>query len=132
MLGEMVRMKTVVLEWLEDFLYCVKLSIKLSIIPILIGLVITTLYCLFTGNQITVYYLLRGIRSAGMIISSAGLFICAGAFLKPNTLAPLSYQNQWRIYFVRFNLIGAILCICTLVLFYFLMMDLALWYVYFA
>lgn len=125
-------MKTAVIEWMEDFLYCVKLSLKLSIIPIMIGLVITTLYCIFTGSPITVYNLLRGVRSSGMIISSAGLFICAGAFLKPSTLEPLSYQNQWRIYFLKFNLIGAILCICTLILFYFLMFDLGLWYIYLA
>lgn len=120
-------MRTAVSKFFEDFLYCIKLSLKITLIPILLGLIITTIYSLITKNPITIYSLLMGVRNTGIIASCFGLFICAAAFLKPDTLGPLNYQKQWRMYFVQFNLIGAILCICSLVLFYFLMYDIILW-----
>jgi ABC-type amino acid transport system permease subunit len=120
-------MKSSVANFFEDFLYCIKLSLKISLIPIALGLIITTIYSLVSKNPITIHSLLMGIRNTGIITSCFGLFICAAAFLKPETLGPLDYQNQWRMYFVKFNLIGAILCICALILFYFLMYDVVLW-----
>lgn len=123
-------MKTAIANFFEDFVYCIKLSLKIALLPILIGLVATTIYCLISKNPISLYALLRGVRNTGIIMSCFGLFICALAFLKPDTLGPLNYQKQWRMYFVKFNLVGAIMCICTLILFYFLMFDLGLWYMY--
>lgn len=120
-------MKSSISDFFEDFLYCIKLSLKISVIPILAGLVITVLYCLFSKNPITLEIILKGIRSTGIIMACFGLFICALAFLRPDTLGPLNYQKQWRMYFVKFNLVGAIMCICTLILFYFLIFDVVLW-----
>jgi len=128
----MIMMKTKVSDFFEDFFYCIKISMKVALIPVIIGLVFSLGYCLTSGNPITTYAILRAIRSTGIIFGCFGLFICGLAFMKPETLGPLSYQKEWRMYFVKFNLIGVILCISTLIAFYFLMLDVVVWYIYLA
>jgi cbb3-type cytochrome oxidase subunit 3 len=122
--------KTKVSNFFEDLFYCIKISMKVALIPVALGLVFSLGYCLASGNPITTYAILRGIRSTGIIFGCFGLFICGLAFLKPETLGPLSYQAEWRTYFVKFDLVGVILCISTLVAFYFLMLDVGIWYIY--
>ena len=43
-------------------------------------------------------------------------------------MEPLNYQKQWRTYYKFFNLIGAIVSICFMMMIYSLIIDTLLWY----
>lgn len=114
--------------YVHDFLYCVKLSLKIAIIPVIIGIVITFGYLIIKGDPIHVSRILVGIRNTGIIFSCAGLFICAAAFLQPSKfLRPLNYNKKWRLYFEKFQLVGSLFCISLMISIYFLIFDVVLW-----
>lgn len=114
--------------YVHDFLYCLKLSLKIAIIPVVIGIIITLGYLLIKGEPIYISRVLIGIRNTGIIFSCAGLFVCAAAFLQPSKfLRPLNYKKKWRLYFEKFELVGSLFCISLMITVYFLIFDVVVW-----
>lgn len=113
----------------EDIFTSFKISLKIYLIPLILGAVSGLIYCLVKDLPINIYTLLRSTVHIGIWMSCFGLFIGAVAFMKPQYMEPLNYQNQWRNYYKLFNLIGAIISICFLMLSYSLIIDTILWYV---
>lgn len=123
-------MENKVQAYTQDVFTCFKVSLKLAIIPIVLGAVIGFFYLMFTGNPITLISILAGIRSAGLIFACMGLFICAIAFLNPSKyLRPLAYEKKWKLHLAKFGLVGTIFCIFILEAIYFLAVDVILWMV---
>lgn len=123
-------MKQKIEECVHDILYCLKLSVKIAFIPIIIGIIVTLVNLLIKGQDIELSRILMGIRSTGIVFSCGGLFICALGFLQPlKLLRPLSYDYTWQNYFKQFGLVGAMFCISSFVLAYFLGLDLFIYYV---
>lgn len=115
--------------YVHDTLYCLKLSLKIALIPIVIGVIGTIGYLLIKGESIELVRILLGVRNVGMVFSSAGLFICALGFLQPlKFLRPLSYHNTWEMYFKQFGLVGAMFCVSGLIAIYFLGLDVFIYY----
>lgn len=116
-------------EYANDILYCFKLSLKIAMIPLVLGIVYTVISSLINRESIEILGIIAGIRSIGIIFSCAGLFICALGFLQPlKLLRPLSYNESWRRYFYKFGLVGAMFCICGFMAIYFLGLDVLLYY----
>ncbi|GEM_PF-375953 len=113
----------------EDIFTSFKISLKIYLIPLILGMISGLIYCLVKDLPISIYTLLRGTVNIGIWMSCFGLFIAAVAFMKPQYMEPLNYQNQWRNYYKFFNLIGSIASICFFMLSYSLIMDIILWYV---
>ncbi len=113
----------------HDVLYCLKLSLKIALIPIILGVVITLGYLLIKGESIEFLRIIVGVRNIGIIFSCAGLFICALGFLQPlKLLRPLSYNSSWEKYFKKFGLVGAMFCISGFMASYFLILDVLIYY----
>lgn len=120
-------MKTIE-AYFQDVTYCFKISLKIAIIPVILGAVITLGYLIINGESIELLRVLNGVRNAGIMFACAGLFICAAAFLRPTSLLrPLSYDKTWRKYFNKFGLVGTIFCTCGFVTAYFLLLDVVLY-----
>ncbi|WP_346868095.1 hypothetical protein [Clostridium sp. UBA1353] len=117
-------MKQDVKGYMSDVVFCFKLSLKLVIIPVVLGIVISCIYLLIKGQAMDLYRILRGIRNTGIIFSCGGLFVSALAFLQPiKLLRPLSYEKTWRQYLYKFGLVGTIFCTFALLATYFLVYD---------
>lgn len=115
--------------YVHDTLYCLKLSLKIALIPIAIGVIGTIGYLLIKGESIGLTRILLGVRNVGMVFSCAGLFICALGFLQPlKFLRPLSYHNTWEMYFKQFGLVGAMFCVSGFIAAYFLGLDVFIYY----
>ncbi|MBD8047710.1 hypothetical protein [Clostridium faecium] len=112
----------------EDIFTSFKVSLKIYLIPIILGVIASIIYCLVKDLPISIYTLLRGPVHIGIWISCLGLLIGAVAFIKPQHMEPLNYQKQWRTYYKFFNLIGAIVSICFMMMIYSLIIDTLLWY----
>lgn len=118
----------IVKEYIQDVLYCFKISLKIAIIPVILGAVISLGYLLISGESVELIRVLYGVRNAGIMFACAGLFICAAAFLRPTSLLrPLSYDKTWRKYFNKFGLVGSMFCICSFVTMYFLVLDVVIY-----
>lgn len=113
----------------EDIFTSFKISLKIYLIPLILGMISGLIYCLVKDLPLSIYTLLKGTVHIGIWMSCFGLFIGAVAFMKPRHMEPLNYQNQWRNYYKFFNLIGSIVSICLFMLSYALIMDIILWYV---
>lgn len=110
--------------YMSDVFFCFKLSLKLAIIPIVLGIVISFIYLLIKGQGISISPILMGVRSAGIIFSCMGLFISALGFLQPlKLLRPLSYEKTWRKYLNKFGLVGTIFCTSAFLALYFFIYD---------
>ncbi|MFR1708999.1 MAG: hypothetical protein ACLSV2_08875 [Clostridium sp.] len=117
-------MKQNIKGYMSDVFFCFKLSLKLAIIPIVLGIVISFIYLLIKGRAIELLPILMGIRSAGIIFSCIGLFISGLGFLQPlKLLRPLSYEKTWRKYINRFGLVGIIFCTSAFMVAYFFIYD---------
>lgn len=122
-------MKQKIGAYTHDVFYCVKLSLKIALIPIILGIVGTFGYLIIKGETIEFTRILLGVRSVGIVFSCGGLFICGLGFLQPlKLLRPLSYHNTWQNYFEKFGLVGAMFCISGLMTVYFLGLDLLIYY----
>ncbi|WP_040192159.1 hypothetical protein [Clostridium culturomicium] len=122
-------MKQKIGTYVDDILYCLKLSLKIALIPIVIGVIGTIVYLLIKGESIEFIRILLGVRNVGIVFSCGGLFICALGFLQPlKLLRPLSYHNTWKKYFKQFGLVGVMFCISGFMAVYFLGLDVAIYY----
>lgn len=113
---------------INDIFYCLKLSLKIALIPVAIGVIGTIGYLLIKGESIELIRILLGVRNVGIVFSCAGMFICALGFLQPlKLLRPLSYHNTWEKYFKQFGLVGVMFCISGFMAVYFLGLDIAIY-----
>lgn len=121
-------MKQKIGVYVNDIFYCLKLSLKIALIPVAIGVIGTMGYLLIKGESIELIRILLGVRNVGIVFSCAGMFICALGFLQPlKLLRPLSYHNTWEKYFKQFGLVGAMFCISGFMAVYFLGLDIAIY-----
>jgi hypothetical protein len=117
-------MKQNVKGYMSDVVFCLKLSLKLVIIPIVLGIVISCIYLLIKGQAVELSRILKGVRNTGIIFSCGGLFVSALGFLQPTKLLrPLSYEKTWRQYLDKFGLVGTIFCTSAFLASYFLVYD---------
>lgn len=115
-------------DYIRDIFYCFKISVKVAIIPIVLGAVISILYLLINGKSLGVIEIGMGIRNTGILFASLGLFICAAAFLQPTKLIrPLHYEETWKTYLNKFGLVGCMMCCSIFLMSYFLILDLVLY-----
>ena len=122
-------MKQKIEAYVHDLLYCIKLSLKIALIPAVLGLIGTIVYLFFKGETIEFMRVIIGIRNVGLVFSCLGLFICCLGFLQPlKLLRPLSYHNTWENYFRQFGLVGAMFCISGFMVIYFLILDMLIYY----
>lgn len=113
---------------INDIFYCLKLSLKIALIPVAIGVIGTIGYLLIKGESVELIRILLGVRNVGIVFSCAGMFICALGFLQPlKLLRPLSYHNTWEKYFKQFGLVGVMFCISGFMAVYFLGLDIAIY-----
>ncbi len=116
---------------LGDLLYCFKLSFKFTLIPIILGTIISLLSQLINGNGIRIYDILLYIRNAGFITACGGMLIGAIGYLMPMThLRPLDYNDDWQKYFSKFNLVTVITIICIFIIVYTLILDVTMYMIY--
>ncbi|GAA0772745.1 hypothetical protein [Clostridium subterminale] len=124
-------MKQDVKGYMSDVLFCFKLSLKLVIIPVVLGIVISCIYQLIKGQAIELSLILIAIRNIGIVFSCGGLFVSALGFLQPTKLLrPLSYEKTWRQYLDKFGLVGTIFCTSAFLVSYFLIYDILVYNLY--
>lgn len=127
--GGKVSMKQKIAACVHDIIYCLKLSLKIALIPVSIGIIGTIGYLLIKGEPVELIRILMGVRNVGIVFSCIGLFICGLGFLQPlKLLRPLSYHNTWQNYFRQFGLVGAMFCISGFMTAYFLGLDVIIYY----
>jgi hypothetical protein len=112
-------------EILEDLLRCFKLSLKIFLIPVILGAVIGVIGGLFKGN-INLQDVLKSVDSTNIRISCFGLAISGIGFIKRDMMEPLNYEEKWMEYFNKFNLVGVIFFISLFMLVYSTIFDLVL------
>jgi ABC-type dipeptide/oligopeptide/nickel transport system permease subunit len=110
-------------EKLYDLYTCFKISLKVFLIPSIIGIIIGVILGL-KGDGVHIVTILSWIFSIGTWLASLGLFVCAIAYIKTDFLGDLNHQKQWRKYFYKFNLIGVIFWICIFMYVYLIIIDL--------
>ena len=116
-------------EILKDLLRCFKLSLKIFLIPIVLGVIIGLIGGLFKGN-LNLQYILESVGSTTIRISCLGLAISGIGFMKRDMMEPLNYEEKWMEYFNRFNLVGVIFFISLFMLTYSTIFDLFLFKIY--
>ncbi|WP_142415172.1 hypothetical protein [Hathewaya massiliensis] len=109
-------------ERVHDFFTCFKISLKVSLIPIVIGSLIGIIYGLVKGglNYVLVF---RWIYAMAIYASCLGLFVCAIAFMKPKYMGQLNHQKEWDKHFYKFGLIKVIGYVSAMVLIYAVILD---------
>jgi hypothetical protein len=124
-------MKQDVKGYIQDVVFCFKLSLKLAIIPVVLGIIISFIYLLIKGQAIELSPILVGIRNTGIIFSCAGLSVAALGFLQPTKLLrPLNYHKTWRRYLDKFGLVGTIFCTSSFLVSYFFIYDILIHNIY--
>ncbi|MEG0307812.1 MAG: hypothetical protein RR891_03150 [Clostridium sp.] len=124
-------MKEKVQEYTQDVVYCLKLSLKILVIPVVMGIVYGIGYLLINDQPLELVRICIEIRNVGIMFSCFGLFISALGFLRPGVmLRPLSYEKSWRKYLKKFGLVGTIFCTCGFLISYFLVFDLVVYKVF--
>ena len=127
-----------------DIFQSLKVSIIMYAIVIVGAFLIATIYTLSNNylyksdlawgygieflsfSYIWAFQILRYTMVIGMIVSCVGLFLTAVGFAKPTVMRPLDSENQWKIYYEKFNIILAIGSICLFTLIYSLLLDIIL------
>lgn len=117
--------------YLNDILRCFKLSLMLWLIPLILGGVTSFIGQLIKGQGIITYNILLTIRNLGFIIPSFGLFIGAVGYLMPLThLRPLDYNEDWRRFFSKLNMVTVITITCAFMVFYTFILDIIMFAIY--
>lgn len=112
---------------IRDLFKSFKVSWIIYLISTMFGIIFGSIYAATTEFQFSFYNILRFIEASGVWTACLGLAISGIAFMKPKTMEPLSFQKQWRRYYKKFNLIGAILSISVYVLIYSMALNIMLW-----
>lgn len=85
-----------VIDIFKDLLKCIKISVIVSFFLAIIGAIVS-LFSKFT--------ILQSINEALFLGGSIPFVLAAVSFVWPNSLLrPLSYKNEWKKHFRRFNI----------------------------
>ncbi|MBU3189390.1 hypothetical protein K9O30_09790 [Clostridium bowmanii] len=116
-------------EILKDLLHCFILSLKIFLIPIILGAVVGIIGGLLHGD-LYLQDVLSSVNRMAIRISCFGLAIAGIGFVKKGMLEPLDYEEKWMEYFNKFNLVGVIFFISLFMLAYSTIIDLILFQIY--
>ena len=97
-------------EYLDDILYCLKVSLYFFAAPFIIGAVIGLI---LHGKDIA-GIIVFGCRIV-QYIAVLGLALAGISFLKQDLMRPLNHQKQWETYFNRLNLAFVILFVSVFI-----------------
>ena len=99
-------------DFLEDLKYCFTISLKVSIIPYILGFIIGLIKYIF-NKKLTFSYALKMIPIMGIWFFCFGLALAAMSFLKVDLMRPLTYEKKWKLYFKKLNLAQVIFFVCS-------------------
>ena len=116
-------------EILKDLLHCFILSLKIFLIPIILGAVIGVIGGLVSGD-LNLQGVLSSVNRTSIRISCFGLAIAGIGFVKREMLEPLNYEEKWMEYFNKLNLVGVIFFVSLFMLAYSTIIDLVLFQIY--
>lgn len=97
--------------YVEDILYCLKISLYFFIIPFVLGCIIGIVLHGFDVLQVVIW----GCRIV-QILGCLGLAVAGMSFLKTDLMRPLNYQREWETYFKKLNLSFVILIISVIII----------------
>ncbi|MEG0672242.1 hypothetical protein [Clostridium sp.] len=121
-------MREIIKENIYDFFTCIKISLKAYLVLVVVAILVFLYQGIF-GEGFNFIIILETLFTVGMCVSSLGLLLCGGAFIKPHLMEPLNSENQWRIYFYRFGIVKVAISICFLFFVYALSIDYILWFI---
>ena len=116
-------------EILEDLLHCFILSLKIFLIPIILGAVIGLIGGLVSKN-LNLHGVLNSVNSTAIRVSCFGLAISGIGFVRREMLEPLNYEEKWMEYYNKLNLVGVIFFVSLFMLVYSVIIDLILFQIY--
>lgn len=114
---------------LKDLFRCFKLSLKIFLIPIILGAVVGLISGL-TKGQLNLQDVLEEVNRSNIRVSCFGLAISGIGFVKTRMMEPLNYEEKWAEYFSVLNLVGAIFFISLFMVTYALTIDVILAIIY--
>ena len=114
---------------LKDLLHCFRLSLKIFLVPIILGALIGLISGLW-GGELNLQWVLASINRTAIRISCFGLAIAGIGFVKREMLEPLNYEEKWLEYFEKLNLVGVIFFVSLFMLVYSTIIDLVLFQIY--
>ncbi|MBL4936309.1 hypothetical protein JK636_11110 [Clostridium sp. YIM B02515] len=100
-------------HYLEDALYCLKLSLYFFAGSFIVGSIVGLILHGFSFREVIVW----GCRLTE-IIGTIGLVLSGVSFVKRDLMRPLNYQRQWDTYFKKFNLSHVIFLIAIFIISY--------------
>lgn len=100
-------------DFIEDLLYCLKLSVGIFFIPFIIGMIAGIVL-----HGLNVKEILSWGSRFVQWASALGLGIAGIAFIKPKYMRPLNYQDVWETYFKKLNLVHVIFFISIFIAIY--------------
>ncbi|MCB2299421.1 hypothetical protein [Clostridium tagluense] len=116
-------------EILKDLLHCFILSLKIFLVPIIMGALIGVISGLLNGD-LNLQGVLASVDRTAIRISCFGLAISGIGFVKREMLEPLNYEEKWMEYYEKLNLVGVIFFVSLFMLVYSTVIDLVLFQIY--
>jgi hypothetical protein len=116
-------------EILKDLLRCFILSLKIFLVPIILGALIGVISGL-VGGDLSLQGVLASVNRTCVRIACFGLAISGIGFIKREMLEPLYHEEKWMEYFYKFNLVGVIFFVSLFMLVYSTIIDLVLFKIY--
>lgn len=114
---------------LKDLFRCFKLSLKIFLIPLILGALVGVIASISKG-EFLLLEIFSSINRAAIRISCFGLAIAGIGLIKTRMMEPLNYEEKWAEYFSVLNLVGAIFFISLFMLVYSIIIDVALALIY--
>lgn len=114
---------------LKDLLNCFKLSLKIFLVPIILGALVGVIGGL-VGSDLNLEGVLGSVNRTAIRISCFGLAIAGIGFVKREMLEPLNYEEKWMEYYDKLNLVGVIFFVSLYMLAYSIIIDLVLFQIY--
>ena len=114
---------------LKDLFHCFKLSLKIFLIPLILGAVVGIIASLIKG-EFHLQDILVHMNRMAIRVSCLGLAIAGIGLIKTRMMEPLNYEEKWAEHFNVLNLIGAIFFISFFMLIYSLTIDVILFMMY--
>jgi flagellar biosynthesis protein FliQ len=114
---------------LKDIVRCLKLSLKIFLVPLVLGVVVGLIASIVRG-EFYIQEIFSFVNRMTIRISCFGLAIAAIGMVKTRMMEPLNYEEKWAQYFSVLNLVGAIFFISLFMLIYSVIIDVALFKIY--
>ncbi|MCB2290493.1 hypothetical protein LGK97_12010 [Clostridium sp. CS001] len=114
---------------LKDLFRCFKLSLKIFLVPLILGAVVGLIASLIRG-EFYLQEIFSFVNRMTIRVSCFGLAISAIGLVKTRMMEPLNYEEKWVEYFSVLNLVGVIFFISLFMLGYSVIIDVALFRIY--